>query len=303
MIKKISLFLTAASIFSSGLDLFASATATETYIDFRDQQTLTDALKEQGDLRDKNIYIRCSTEQAKELGSIISIPENVGLEIDIAGIEELNLGKKDIPAWVKRLRITNKDQRVTKIGDNFLKDCDELIDLDLVGLNNVTEIKDNFLMDCGKLINLALMSNVNKIGNNFIVECHELEKLDLEGLRNVTELGDYFLSGAEALEELDLEGLRNVTRIGKRFLASCENLQNLNLTPLNNVTELGGYFLSGAEALQNLDLTPLEKVARVGDGFLEGSLTRESFIYTGAVDSAVAQALEKRFDIEFARGG
>ena len=84
-----------------------------------------------------------------------------------------------------------------KIGDNFLRDCENLTSIDLSPLSNVTLIGHNFLRNCKNLtsIDLSPFSNVTSISSYFLSSCENLTSIDLSPFSNVTSIGGSFLSG------------------------------------------------------------------------------------------------------------
>lgn len=280
IIKKISLLLTTASIFASGLDLFASETGVK-YFEFTDILTLENELKAHGGLIGK-IYIRCSMKKVKELGDIFNtLPANVGLELDIKDSPELKLDIDDLPNWVKRLRITNNDNSVERIWHDFLTGYRCLQELDLTYFANVKMIGWNFLSGCSGLTSLHLppLVNITTIGPNFLFCCSELTSLDLTIFRNVKVIGPYFLSG-------------------------CSGLTGLDLTTFNKVTKVRSHFLSECSGLTGLDLTSFEQARFIGEYFLYGALVNpETVVYNGSTQAAVAKAIEEKFGIPLPRGG
>ena len=117
--------------------------------------------------------------------------------------------------------------------------------LSIVGGEHVTEIDNGFLKDCINLITIDLSSleKVKTIGNDFLSSCTRLTTIDLRSLSNVTQIGDCFLYGCHSLTTIDLRYLSNVTTIGHSFLMDCLGLTTINLSYLSNVTTIGHYFL------------------------------------------------------------
>eukprot|EP00760_Papus_ankaliazontas_P039075 PhM_4_TR9477/c1_g2_i1/m.2124 len=159
--------------------------------------------------------------------------------------------------------------KVSEIGDRFLEGCSALKSLDLSLLTNVSEIGDFFLSDCRSLTSLDVspLANVKVVGG-FLEGCSALKSLDLSPLTNVSELGDRFLHDCRLLTSLDLPPLGNVSKIGNSFLRNCSTLTSLDLSPLTNISGIGWNFLCNCSALTALDLSPLANVRKIGLQFL-----------------------------------
>eukprot|EP01060_Flectonema_neradi_P010017 TRINITY_DN1715_c0_g2_i2.p1 TRINITY_DN1715_c0_g2~~TRINITY_DN1715_c0_g2_i2.p1 ORF type:complete len:1161 (+),score=211.39 TRINITY_DN1715_c0_g2_i2:47-3529(+) len=213
---------------------------------------------------------------------------------------KLRLGDlKDIlPTAIQHLTITSeKISKVTYIDDDFLRDCDSLVTLDITQLTDVARVGRRFLKGCSALkkvdlsplskvtrihreflegcsgletVDLSPLKNVTEVVNEFLCDCSSLQKVDLTPLKNATQIGERFLDGCSAITHLDLSPLSNVTDIGKQFLGGCKLLATLDLSPLSNTTKIGSKFLDDCRALKKVDLTPLCKITDVGDGFLSG---------------------------------
>ena len=310
MNKKISVFLTTAIVFFSGLDLFASALTPEAskaaqalIQELRSQKTPDDVIRQQlekqfgkgageelnsAPTRDEDLPPPAHAETDPAAAQAAAAPDR---DIDFAGRESLN-GINPEPGTVY---IPATQEQVGQFADFFQRNPNVGLELDVNGAGpfllkksdlpdglrvlritnktkNLTHIGTAFLAECDNLIRLDLsgLSNVIKINEFFLYKCTGLTQLDLSPLSKVTEIAADFLSGCTGLPQLDLRPLSKVTEIGGSFLSGCTGLPQLDLSPLSKVTEIGGNFLSGCTGLTQLDLTPLSKVTQIGNNFLTG---------------------------------
>ena len=186
---------------------------------------------------------------------------------------------------------------VTKVGADFLSNCEELTTIDISGWSNVTHIGNRFLYYCGRWsgwpgvrLNLSGWNNVTRIGKQFL-ENSRVRRLDISGWNKVTEIEYGFLRDGWMLTSLDLSGWSSVTRIGNSFLHNCCRLTTLDLSGWSNVTHVGKYFLADCSSLSTLNLSGWSSVTRIEDAFLEGCKIRASSINVTGSSSVVSECV------------
>jgi hypothetical protein len=160
-------------------------------------------------------------------------------------------------------------ESVNYIGDYFLSNCDNLIELEL-NLPNIDKIGNYFLYKCINLKNIIINTNFNliEIGDtDFLSDCHNLISFDTTPLLNITQIGDNFLRNCYNLKNLNTAGLKNIKRIHDNF---CENtqLETLDTTNLKNLMFIDNNFLWNCKYLTYIDLSNLENMEQIDSFFL-----------------------------------
>jgi hypothetical protein len=97
---------------------------------------------------------------------------------------------------------------VKKIGDNFLFNHNDMIQINFIGFTRLTTI-----------------------GNNFLLGCYRLESFDFSTLPNITNIGGDFLSNCHSLSVIDLSPILDIDSIGGGFLSDCEGISSIILLP------------------------------------------------------------------------
>ena len=137
---------------------------------------------------------------------------------------------------------------VEEIGNYFLPDAVELVNLDL---ENVKKIKNNFMTCCRNLETLYL-PNVEEIGHSFILNGGQLKNVLLPKLKKV---GNYCFFGCDNISEINLA---SVEEIGDNFAANCKNLESVNFPAVKKV---GYYFLNNCINLKSFAMPSVEEIA------------------------------------------
>ena len=143
--------------------------------------------------------------------------------------------------------------QLTQVGDGFLKENNQLSELNLPQL---TQVGHNFLEWNNQLRELNL-PRLTQVGDGFLEQNKQLSELNLPQL---TQVGHYFIPCNKQLSKLNLPQL---TKVGHNFFGCNNQLSKLNLPQL---TQVGNGFLEQNNQLNELNLPRLTKV---GDGFLE----------------------------------
>jgi hypothetical protein len=166
-------------------------------------------------------------------------------------VEEIECAFMDM-SGIKNLDLSPL-RRVTKIGDAFLSETKELVELSLTGLENVIFIGDQFLSYSNKLIKIdtSPLRSLKEIGGGFLEACTSLEHVNLAGLSSLEYISASFLR-TTMIAEIDLRPLSKIKRIGDRFLDGCSKLKSIDLTPLSNVEEVGRYFLENCDHIEEI---------------------------------------------------
>ena len=207
---------------------------------------------------------------------------------------------------------------VTKVGADFLSNCEELTTIDISGWNNVTHIGNRFLQNSSRWsrtevrLDISGWNNVTHIGSHFLkysgvrtldisgwnkvteieqffLYCQSLTSLDLSGWSNVTRIGDYFLYNCYRLTTLDISGWNKVTVIQSDFLYNCCSLTTLDISGWSNVTHVGKYFLADCSSLLTLNLSGWSSVTRIEDAFLKRCKIPTSSINVTGSSSVVSE--------------
>jgi hypothetical protein len=155
------------------------------------------------------------------------------------------------------------------IGNYFLSNCDNLIELEL-DLPTIDKIGNYFLHNCVNLKNIIINTNFNLISigdTDFLSDCHNLISFDTTPLLNVDIIGDNFLRNCYNLKNLNTDGLKNIKRIHDNF---CENtqLETLDTTNLKNLMFIEQNFLWNCKYLTYMDLSNLENILEIESFFL-----------------------------------
>lgn len=196
-------------------------------------------------------------------------------------------GNQILKTYINEIHFGDSYVDVTTIGDNFLRNCENLVTLDINKLTNITSIGNFFLYNCKSLatIDLTVLSNVTSIGNYFLSICNSLTSIDLSPLSNVTTIGDNFLSLCYSLLSIDFTPLSNVTTIGGYFLMNCEELTTVDLSSLTNLTSIGTYFLMYCSKLTTLIMGAITPPTLGVSAFYITNLLSSIIVPCGSVDS------------------
>jgi hypothetical protein len=222
-----------------------------------------------------------SSEGEKSTKKVAKSQANAIAVVDIEANEDgvLNLGapynQLDYPAIlnsIQHLIVTTTSDHATTIGTFFLYQCDNLISVDLRGLQNIIKIEDCFIYDCSQLINVDLrdFQNVETIGRCFLATCDNLSFVDLRGFQRLRDIESHFLMYSRSLKFVDLAPLHRITNIPHGFFYECPNLISLDLRPLRNAKTIGCNFLYNCTGLTSIDLGWLQNVLSIGNSFLYG---------------------------------
>ena len=149
--------------------------------------------------------------------------------------------------------LADKDGGFALIPNNFMKNCANMLYIDLTGFSN-TLSPETF----------------NGIGDCFLEGCKDLTYI-YSSLPKITLVGTRFLNGCESLLDIDLSPLQNVTIIQNFFLAGCLSLKSIDLSPLTKLTSIGEYFLYNTKNLQTIDLSPMAALTQIGKHFINKS--------------------------------
>ncbi len=128
-----------------------------------------------------------------------------------------------------KLAITNTNQDVKYIGDNYLRNRQDIRFVDLCALYQIIKIGNGFLSRCPNLIYTELkgFSSVASIGNSFLSDCPMMSNINLEALFNVSSFGSHAMCDNQELEEIDIRPLMNVNYGGEYIFNRCKHLKSI----------------------------------------------------------------------------
>ena len=223
---------------------------------------------------------------------------NTWVPLQTTDINQINIQINAICASsaTSRVHLVLSDLEETRIHDDFLLNCDQLVScvvrcskvtaigircfhfcssltsLDISGLTSVTSIGDFFLHECRSLtsFNMSGLTALTSIGGSFLCKCRLLTSIGMSGLTAVTSIRGNFLYECKLLTSIDMSGLTAVTSIGNFFLYGCSSLASIDMSGLTSVTSIGGHFLGGCQSLTSINMSGLTAVTSMGDGFLNG---------------------------------
>ena len=153
-----------------------------------------------------------------------------------------------------------KNEKITHIEDNFLKNSPKLKEL---YLPNVVEIGDYFLSSNTELEEIVL-PKVEKIGSNFLYRNKELSKVIMPKVKHI---GNCFLEENRALDYLSLPELEEV---GFNFMYGNSALRRMEFPKLKKV---GFNFCFDNYICSNIDFPELEEI---GNNFMANKLYIET---------------------------
>ena len=123
------------------------------------------------------------------------------------------------------------------IGNNFLNQLNSFNAFTKIILNNpnLKHIGNKFLLNCYNTIevNLSSLINLKTIGDDFLVKLL-ISSIDLSSLINLESIGKNFLSFCFNLKEIDLSFLINLKTIESGFLHNCNNLKKIKVNSINS---------------------------------------------------------------------
>ena len=196
-----------------------------------------------------------------ETRSHMEEPNYVILEGAPSGNTWVPLQTTDIPREINAICASSATSRVHLV----LSDLKE------------TRIRDDFLRECDQLVSCVVRcSKVTAIGIRCFHFCSSLTSLDISGLTSVTSIGSNFLRGCSSLTSIDMSGFTSVTSIGDFFLFKCSSLASLDMSGL---TVLTGYFLYECLSLTSLDMSGLTAVIFINPDFLRGTFLRGCLLH------------------------
>ncbi|KAL9266809.1 F-box protein-like protein [Drosera capensis] len=162
--------------------------------------------------------------------------------------------------------------RITDVSiQNLVKNCKNVIDLNLSGCKNITDhsmqlIADNY-QDLESL-NITRCIRINDFGLDHILNsCSSLQNLNLYALSRFTDKVYTKISLLPHLRVLDLCGAQNLSDEGLASIAKCKKLVSLNLTWCIRITDAG--VLAMAQNCTSLNLLSLFGIVGVTDKSLE----------------------------------
>lgn len=118
--------------------------------------------------------------------------------------------------------------------EGFLCECTHIKEIDLSPLRtHVTRIGDFFLFNCNNITHLHLdpLENVTVIGFAFLAGCRSLKQINFKPLSNVLSVGANFLHNCSSLEELDLTPFAQVAdfSVHSKLMTGCTKLNRLRI--------------------------------------------------------------------------
>ena len=157
--------------------------------------------------------------------------------------------------------------------DNFLKNFNALINVDLSGLSEVTNINAYFLANSYALksVDLTPLSKVSSIASRFLVNCSSLTSIDLSPLSNLISTGNYFLNNCTSLTNIDtINNMKSLQQIGQNCISNT-GIKSFKLTNLPELKQINTYFLSSNQLLTDVEISYLPKLQFFGQGLCSRS--------------------------------
>ena len=155
---------------------------------------------------------------------------------------------------------------VENIGDDFLRECYSLTNVNFKGLSALQEVYSNWMYGCTNLVNVDFigLSALKTIGRSWMSNCNALVIVIFSGLSSLKEVGDNWLSVCNALKEVDFTGLSALVEVRSYWMYGCNALEKVNLTGLSSLKEIGINWLSECPKLSNPDFSGLTSLTTVG---------------------------------------
>lgn len=149
---------------------------------------------------------------------------------------------------------------VTQLGNNFLYECDNLLNFDSSLATNLTTIGDGCLGETKRLYIPISFPTVTTVGNNF---CHYSAVTSVT-MANVTTVGSWFCTGCLTMQASP--SIPKIVTIGNNFCSYCTFMTFATFSG-NTLREIGESAFAQCPQLQTLGLYGLTNVTSIGRNF------------------------------------
>jgi hypothetical protein len=159
---------------------------------------------------------------------------------------------------------------VQNIGNEWMSECELLVNADFTGLNSLKHVGNNWLSDCESLQNPNFLGlwNLLNVGHNWMSSCTSILTLDFTGLKNLQSVDDFWLFACTHLVNPKFTGLTSLNRVGNVWMADCVSLTDPNFTGLNSLKRIGHTWLYSCTSLTNPCFIGLTGLLEIGDEWM-----------------------------------
>ncbi|MCF0227772.1 MAG: leucine-rich repeat protein [Malacoplasma sp.] len=214
-------------------------------------------------------------------GSILELPSPLDLNTLCATQEGDKFyitidGQKIYTTDIEAISLTNIDNSITSIGDNFLRNATNIIgSFEFPSGSNIKTIGNYFLSESGiEHVEVNYMYKLENIGDYFCYKTPNLKTAELTNNYYWTNIGDYAFEECTKLETLMFSNNGSSTNFtfGDNFAYNCTSLiatEEYQTFSLEGVYEVGANFMAWCTSLTYLDFSTnwLDYMEIIGDNF------------------------------------
>lgn len=178
-----------------------------------------------------------------------------------------HLWRNGTPNWLKKVVFYSF---ALEIEDNFCVWRKFLTHVSYKGMTSVIKIGDNWMRSCDNLNdpNFTGLSALTTVGSDWMNNCKSLTTLNFEPLSALISVGKYWLQYCTTLVAPNFHGLKSLTTVGDSWMTSCHALRAPNFNGLSSLTTVGDMWMFGCKDLRSVDFTGLSALKSVGRNWL-----------------------------------
>jgi hypothetical protein len=157
------------------------------------------------------------------------------------------------------------------IGNNWMQDCDALVNPQFQGLDSLQTVGGNWLRMCRHLVNPQFqgLDSLQTVGDNWLRMCRHLGNPQFQGLDNLQTVGRNWMLVCADLTNPKFQGLYNLRTVGDSWLQGCNALDNPKFQGLTSLQNVGEFWMANCPSLQVVDLRGLKALETVGHGWMK----------------------------------
>jgi Leucine-rich repeat (LRR) protein len=190
------------------------------------------------------------------------------LELDRAAISEVAFVEGFCPSLASlhvracsKLKSIHGLGHLTKLGNLDVEFCQEIVELQLGGMEHFESLEGLRVFKCEKLQRIQGLGQLTKLLNLYVGECHNIQ--ELLGIEHLKSLQEFIVHACRKLKII--EGLEQVRELRILDVHQCREMQKLpnveNLLFLKKVDVHGCYKLRGIQGLRQLRKLQILNVA------------------------------------------